>query len=145
MKSYTATGSLSFQLLNPVLYTRQELEVTLHSRYNTPYYTILYYILLYWMYQLCWHILYWLFYVFSLGNFLWENVGKFSLCAVQTYWEHVAHYIWRPIGLFISDLWLLSIYTNALNRSNNRDLSTHTYLVLNYHLITIVFTNYIVK
>ena len=68
MKSYTATGSFSLQLLNPALYIRQELKVTLHSRYR--HHTI------YCMSQQCSHIQ---------AHFIWENVGKCAICAVQTY------------------------------------------------------------
>ena len=37
-----------------------------------------------------------------------------------------------------SFLWHLSIYSNALNRSNNRDCSQRAHLFLNYHLIYVL-------
>ena len=42
-----------------------------------------------------------------------------------------------------SNLWLPSIYLNALNRSDNREDSTLAHLFLNYHLITV--PRYLVK
>ena len=51
---------------------------------------------------------------------------------------HVAH-VYRKFDCFcfkfISYLWLLSIYTNALNRSYHRYHSTHAHAFLRYHLI----------
>ena len=50
------------------------------------------------------------------------------------YYKHIAH-VWWKISLYGR----LSIYSNALSRSNNRDCYLRTHLFLSYHLIKVLW------
>ena len=63
--------------------------------------------------------------------------AEFMILISDCYSEHVTHAD-RKTGLFAEKypIWdCLSILSNALNRTNNKDCSLRAHLFLNYHLI----------